>query len=80
LLGFGSSQVTLLPADEEGRLTAEALEVALQQDPSAPTVVLLQAGDIDIGAYDSFETLIPIAHGYNAWVASVLGPVQNRER
>jgi glutamate/tyrosine decarboxylase-like PLP-dependent enzyme len=68
LLGFGSSQVKLLSVDEQGRLIAEALEVALQEDQSAPTLVLLQAGDINIGAYDSFETLIPVAHRYNAWV------------
>lgn len=33
-----------------------------------PTLVLLQAGDINIGFYDSFETLIPIAKRYGAWV------------
>jgi glutamate/tyrosine decarboxylase-like PLP-dependent enzyme len=30
--------------------------------------VLLQAGDINIGAYDPFETLIPIAKHHGAWV------------
>ena len=68
LLGFGQSQITLLPTDSEGRLVPEALEDELKKDAAAPTLVLLQAGDINIGAYDSFETLIPIAHRYAAWV------------
>jgi glutamate/tyrosine decarboxylase-like PLP-dependent enzyme len=33
-----------------------------------PTIVLLQAGDLNIGAYDSFADLIPLAHRYQAWV------------
>lgn len=68
LLGFGQSQLKLLPVDAEGCLIPNALEEELKQDADAPTLVLLQAGDINIGAYDSFETLIPIAHRYDAWV------------
>ncbi len=68
LLGFGQSQMKLLPVDFEGRLVAEALETELESGAGAPTLVLLQAGDINIGAYDNFETLIPIAKRYNAWV------------
>jgi len=68
LLGFGQSQVKLLPVDDEGRLVAEALEDELSTDTAAPTLVLLQAGDINIGAYDNFEKLIPIAKRYAAWV------------
>jgi len=33
-----------------------------------PVMVLLQAGDLNIGAYDCFETLIPLAHEFGAWV------------
>lgn len=68
LLGFGQSQVKLLPADDQGRLIPEALEDELKKDVAAPTLVLLQAGDINIGAYDEFEKLIPIAKRYGAWV------------
>lgn len=68
LLGFGHSHIKLLPADSKGRLLPEALEDELERDPSAPTLVLLQAGDINIGAYDAFERLIPIAKRYTAWV------------
>jgi glutamate/tyrosine decarboxylase-like PLP-dependent enzyme len=68
LLGLGLQQVTYLPIDSEGRLEPAALEQALREKPSAPTIVLLQAGDVNIGAFDSFETLIPIAHHHGAWV------------
>ena len=68
LLGLGHAQVTTLPADDQGRLRPEALERALESDPPAPTIVLLQAGDINIGAYDAFEILIPIAKRHGAWV------------
>jgi glutamate/tyrosine decarboxylase-like PLP-dependent enzyme len=68
LLGFGQSQVKLLPVDDQGRLVAEALEAELKKDTTAPTLVLLQAGDINIGAYDEFAKLIPIAKRYQAWV------------
>ena len=68
MLGFGHARIRLLPVDTEGRLAPETLAAELEQDPTAPTIVLLQAGDINIGAYDSFATLIPIAKRYEAWV------------
>ncbi len=68
LLGMGLAQVKYLPADSHGQLPANALEQALKVDSSAPTIVLLQAGDVNTGKYDSFETLIPIAKHYGAWV------------
>ena len=67
-LGLGLQQITCLPTDPEGRLREDALAQALQADPNAPTIVLLQAGDVNIGAYDSFQTVIPIAKQYGAWV------------
>jgi len=68
LLGFGTDQIELIPVDSEDRLPASALEETLNQDPSSPAIVLLQAGDINIGAYDNFKELIPIAKKFGAWV------------
>jgi glutamate/tyrosine decarboxylase-like PLP-dependent enzyme len=67
-LGLGLQQIACLPTDADGRLREDALEQALKADPEAPTIVLLQAGDVNIGAYDSFQTAIPIAKRYGAWV------------
>jgi glutamate/tyrosine decarboxylase-like PLP-dependent enzyme len=65
LLGLGLACVVDLPTDDAGRLTPEALDTALGDGPA---IVLLQAGDLNIGAYDPFEALVPIAHRYGAWV------------
>ncbi len=67
-LGLGLDQIFHLPADDQGRLQPAALEKALAVNPSAPAIVLLQAGELNIGAYDLFEEVIPIAHRYGAWV------------
>jgi len=68
LLGLGREQVICLTSDADDRLEPQALQKALESDTSAPTIVLLQAGDINIGAFDDFENLIPIARRYGAWV------------
>ncbi|MFC3110576.1 pyridoxal phosphate-dependent decarboxylase family protein [Undibacterium arcticum] len=68
LLGLGTSAVTGLPVNQAGQLDAATLEQALQEAPDTLTIVLLQAGDLNIGAYDCFAELIPLAHRYGAWV------------
>lgn len=68
LLGLGEKHILDLPADQDGRLSESALREALQSDPAAPTIVVLQAGDLNIGAYDDFATLIPLAKKHGAWV------------
>jgi glutamate/tyrosine decarboxylase-like PLP-dependent enzyme len=68
LLGLGRDQVISLTSDAHDRLEPEALQKALEAGTSAPTIVLLQAGDINIGAFDDFESLIPLAKRHGAWV------------
>ena len=68
LLGFGSANVTYLPIDSQGRLQADELQRALATAGNVPSIVLLQAGDINIGSFDSFHELIPIAKKHDAWV------------
>jgi glutamate/tyrosine decarboxylase-like PLP-dependent enzyme len=68
LLGLGSGCVTDLPVDDGGRLRADALAPALAERPGGPTVVLLQAGDLNTGAFDPFAELIPLARARDAWV------------
>ena len=68
LIGLGTSQIKVLSVDAEGQIIPAALEAELNKEPTSPTLVLLQAGDINIGAYDSFETVVPIAKRYGAWV------------
>jgi aromatic-L-amino-acid decarboxylase len=68
LLGLGEKNLISLQSDADGRLPAESLTNALQEDSTIPTVVVLQAGDLSIGAFDDFQTLIPIAKKHGAWV------------
>ncbi|MBI3844191.1 MAG: aspartate aminotransferase family protein [Planctomycetes bacterium] len=67
-LGLGSGNVIDLPSDDRGRVRADALEHALATDATCQTIVLLQAGDINTGAFDPFDVAIPIAHRHGAWV------------
>jgi len=60
-LGLGTSHMEFLDMDPD------ALERTLR-DRDEPAIVLLQAGDINTGAFDDFTTLIPIAKRYGAWV------------
>ncbi|MEJ1155162.1 pyridoxal phosphate-dependent decarboxylase family protein [Microbacterium marmarense] len=64
----GLPQPELVAADAQSRMIPAALEAALAADPTRPTLVLLQAGDIHSGDSDPFAELIPIAHRYGAWV------------
>jgi glutamate/tyrosine decarboxylase-like PLP-dependent enzyme len=68
LLGLGTVCIDMLPCDDEGRLRADALESALKERGDKPTIVVLQAGDLNRGAFDDFRTLIPLAHAHGAWV------------
>src|SRR5512143_484894 len=67
LLGLGRGSIVDIPVDENG-LTGAALEAALAADPDAPTIVLLQAGDLNTGAFDPFPDVIAVAHRHGAWV------------
>lgn len=67
LVGLGSANIECLASDSHCRLTPAALADALEKD-DRPAIVLLQAGEINTGEYDSFADLIPVAHRHNAWV------------
>jgi len=66
-LGIGARQLHVLPIATDGRLEPATLEGALA-DGSGPTIVALNAADLNIGAFDPFTTLVPLAHRHGAWV------------
>ncbi len=69
LLGLGSKSIIKVACDRECRVKRESLEsVLINNSNSSPTIVILQAGDVNTGAFDDFEGLIPLAHQYDAWV------------
>ena len=66
-LGFGRASLQIIPLDADGRLGASTLAKALSEG-SGPTIVVLQAGDLHLGACDDFEALIPLCKAAGAWV------------
>ena len=66
-LGFGHRALRSLPTDASNRIAPGTLAAALSHS-SGPTIVVLNAADLNIGACDPFEELIPIAHEAGAWV------------
>ncbi|MGZ6299204.1 MAG: pyridoxal phosphate-dependent decarboxylase family protein, partial [Candidatus Limnocylindria bacterium] len=66
-LGLGRERVTKVPTDEQGRMRADALPAAL--DPSSPTIVAIQAGNVNTGAFDPTDAVAgALAHHPNAWL------------
>jgi len=68
MLGFGSNHAIQIPSDALGKINAELVIAEFKRDPDIPTILILQAGEVNTGAYDDFTSLIPVAHQHNAWV------------
>ena len=68
LLGMGSECIQYVPSDEHSRIRVDALAEILGRSPDAPTVVWLQAGDLNTGTFDPFNQACDIAHTHGAWV------------
>ena len=63
LLGFGTDQVEWVESDAEGRIDA-----AQVPELDAMTILILQAGNVNSGAFDDFATLCRRAREADAWV------------
>ncbi|HEV3361914.1 MAG TPA: pyridoxal-dependent decarboxylase [Pseudonocardiaceae bacterium] len=63
LIGLGRDRAIRLPVDEQGRIIPRDLPKL-----GGPTIVCLQAGNVNSGASDPFEPLIDWAHDSGAWV------------
>jgi glutamate/tyrosine decarboxylase-like PLP-dependent enzyme len=63
MLGLGRERVTRVPVDDQGRMRAEALPPL-----DADTIVCLQAGNVNTGAFDPAEDVIAKAKAAGAWV------------
>jgi glutamate/tyrosine decarboxylase-like PLP-dependent enzyme len=66
-LGLGTKNIVPLATDNDSRLRAATLEAALVTH-DGPTMVVLDAADLNVGAIDPFEELVPIAKAAGAWV------------
>jgi glutamate/tyrosine decarboxylase-like PLP-dependent enzyme len=63
LAGFGRNRVVRVPVDKQGRMRADVFP-----NLSGPTIVCLQAGNVNSGAFDPAHQIIPKAKAANAWV------------
>jgi glutamate/tyrosine decarboxylase-like PLP-dependent enzyme len=63
LLGLGRDRVVKVPVDAQGRMRADALP-----EMSGPTIVCVQAGNVNTGAFDPVREICGRAHAASAWV------------
>ena len=63
MLGLGRSRVVSLPVDDQGRMRADALP-----EMAGPTIVCIQAGNVNTGAFDPAEEVCQAAREAGAWV------------
>jgi glutamate/tyrosine decarboxylase-like PLP-dependent enzyme len=65
LLGLGAP--TTVPADDQGRMRADALAEALDRS-AGPTIVCAQAGDVNTGAFDPLPEIAEDCEHARAWL------------
>lgn len=63
LNGLGTEQVEWIEVDNQGRIRADLLP-----ELDASTIVILQAGNVNSGAFDDFQTIGEKAQETGAWV------------
>jgi glutamate/tyrosine decarboxylase-like PLP-dependent enzyme len=63
LLGLGRSRLIKVPVDSQGRMRVDSLPTL-----AGPTIMLVQAGNVNTGAFDPIDEICEIAHRADAWV------------
>ena len=63
LLGLGRKRVVRVPVDGQGRMRADALPPL-----DGRTILCLQAGNVNTGAFDTAAAICPVARAAGAWI------------
>jgi len=63
MVGFGRERVIRVPADSQGRMIADQIPHV-----SGPTLICLQAGNVNTGAFDPIDSVCARLQGTGAWV------------
>jgi glutamate/tyrosine decarboxylase-like PLP-dependent enzyme len=63
LLGLGRNRVVKVPVDNQGRMLADKLPAI-----SGPTIICVQAGNVNTGSFDPIAEICRVAHASGAWV------------
>jgi glutamate/tyrosine decarboxylase-like PLP-dependent enzyme len=68
LLGLGTACVDEVAARPDGSIDVEDLARVLDAGPQGPTIVCLQAGNVNTGASDDFRAACAVARQHGDWV------------
>ncbi|HEX6076036.1 MAG TPA: aminotransferase class V-fold PLP-dependent enzyme [Micromonosporaceae bacterium] len=68
LLGFGTDLLEEVPTDANGAIDVNRLEQVLRAGPAGPTIVCLQAGNVNTGACDDLRAACTVVHDHGGWV------------
>jgi glutamate/tyrosine decarboxylase-like PLP-dependent enzyme len=63
LLGFGRAHIVRVPVDDQGRMRADRLPAI-----EGPTIVCIQAGNVNSGAFDPARAIVDWAQAGGAWM------------
>ena len=66
MLGLGADRIRSVAADDQGRMIASELDVALRGH-DGPAIVCAQAGEINTGAFDPLTEIVDVSHAQGAW-------------
>jgi len=68
LLGIGRTNVQKFCRDDVGRLDLAAMQQALEALNGQPTLVIVNAGEVNAGEFDPVADMIRLARRHNCWV------------
>jgi glutamate/tyrosine decarboxylase-like PLP-dependent enzyme len=66
-LGLGHDRVIRIPTDDQGRMSADGFTRAVD-GLSGPMIVVTQAGQLNTGAFDPINEILPVARAHDAWI------------
>ncbi|MEU0078826.1 pyridoxal-dependent decarboxylase [Micromonospora tulbaghiae] len=67
LLGLGTDALRPVPTGPQGAIDPDALAAALRDAGPGPTIVCLQAGNVNTGACDDLRRACDLVHRYGGW-------------
>ncbi|MGH3135257.1 MAG: pyridoxal phosphate-dependent decarboxylase family protein [Gaiellaceae bacterium] len=68
LLGIGTAALQEVPVDDQGRMLTHALLEELRAGSDGPTIVCVQAGEVNTGAFDDLEAAADATRDAGGWL------------
>ncbi len=68
LQGIGRGNIREYCADDTGRIDLHAFSSALKKLDGAPALVIINAGEVNSGAFDPVQEMITIARRHHCWI------------